>query len=276
MTDDIRPGFEPPAFHVAPAATHDEPATTKSSKSARNRNGLLVASAVGIAAVGFAGTAFAANAAPTPTPTSPSSSSTIDGQAPAQGPDGDNDGPGMGAQGGPGQGPQGGPGGGPDGGPGGGWGRHGGGMRGPGMGPGIHGTFVTPDKAGTGYQTIDTQKGSVTDVSPTSITVKSKDGFTKTYVVTSTTDVNGKAGDIATVKTGDDVAILGIESGSDVNAQQIFDGKNFKPGDNGKPGTNGKADHNWQPGQNGNNPPAPNGSTGASGGGPAASPSTSG
>jgi hypothetical protein len=138
------------------------------------------------------------------------------------------------------------------------------------MGPGIHGTFVTPDKAGTGYQTIDTQKGSVTDVGPTSITVKSKDGFTKTYVVTSTTDVNGKAGDIATVKTGDDVAILGIESGSDVNAQQIFDGKNFKPGANGKP------DHNWQPGQNGNQPPAPNGSTGANGGSSPASPSTTG
>ena len=138
-------------------------------------------------------------------------------------------------------------------------------MRGPGMGPGIHGTFVTPDKAGTGYQTIDTQKGSVTDVSATSITVKSKDGFTKTYIVTSTTDVNGKTGDIASVKSGDDVAILGIESGSDVNAQQIFDGKNFKPGANGKP------DHNWQPGQNGNNPPPSNGYTGASGGGSSSS-----
>jgi hypothetical protein len=87
-------------------------------------------------------------------------------------------------------------------------------------------------------------------------------------VVNSTTDVNGKAGDIATVKTGDDVAILGIESGSDVNAQQIFDGKNFKPGANGRP------DHNWQPGQNGNQPPAPNGYTGASGAGSTPSPSS--
>jgi hypothetical protein len=141
-------------------------------------------------------------------------------------------------------------------------------MRGPGFGPGIHGTFVTPNQAGTGYDTIDSQKGSVTDVSATSITVKSKDGFTKTYVVTTTTSVNGKAGDIASVKTGDDVAIQGIESGSDVNAQQIFDGKNFKPGTNGKPA------QNWQPGQNGNQPPAPNGSTGASGGGTAPSASS--
>ena len=150
-------------------------------------------------------------------------------------------------------GPDGRPDGGPNGGQGGGWGRHGGGMRGLGLGPGIHGTFVTPNQSGNGYQTIDTQKGSVTDVSASSITVKSKDGFTKTYIVSSTTNVNGKAGDIASVKSGDEVAILGIESGSDVNAQQIFDGKNFKPGANGKPAGN------WTPGQNGNQPPAPNG-----------------
>jgi len=268
MSDQNRPGFEPPAFHVAPPAAIDESPTSKSSKSGRNRNTILMASAVGIAAVGFAGTAFAANAASTPTPTPTGSSSIVGDQGPGHGPDGDNDGPGMGMgpNGGPGQAPMGGP----DGGPGGGWGRHGGGMRGPGMGPGIHGTFVTPNKAGTGYDTIDTQKGSVTAVSATSITVKSTDGFTKTYVVTSTTDVNGKAGDIATVKTGDDVAVLGIESGSDVNAQQIFDGKNFKPGANGKP------DHNWQPGQDDNQPPAPNGSPGAGGGSAPASPSTSG
>ena len=268
MTDDIRPGFEPPAHHVSPPAATDESPTTQSSKSSRNRNAILMASAVGIAAVGFAGTAFAANAAstPPPSPTGSSSIGTPPGTPP--GPDGDNDGPGMGPgmgmgpNGAPGQGPMDGPAGGH-----GGWGRHGGGMRGPGMGPGIHGSFVTPDKAGTGYQTIDTQKGSVTDVSATSITVKSKDGYTKTYIVTSTTDVNGKAGDIASVKTGDDIAILGIESGSDVNAQQIFDGKNVKPGMNGKP------DHTWQPGQNGNNPPPPSADNGAGG---SATPSTTG
>ncbi len=259
MTDQNRPGFNPPAYHVAPAV--EEIASEKPAKSSRGRQGLWVASAVGIAAVGFAGTAYAANATPSPSPSNSSSSSSPStpgqpGQQGQHGPDGDNDGPG-----GPG-----------------GWGRHGGGMRGPGLGPGIHGTFVTPNQAGTGYDTIDTQKGSVTDVSATSITVKSKDGYTKTYVVTSTTNVNGKAGDITTVKTGDDVAILGLESGSDVNAQQIFDGKNFKPGANGNNG------QNLQPGQNGNQPPAPNGSTGASGGGYApsapgtnsASPSTNG
>jgi len=267
MSDNIRPGFEPPAHHVTPPTATDESPTSKSSKSSRNRNAILMASAVGIAAVGFAGTAFAANAASTPTPTPTGSSSIVGDQGPGHGPDGDNDGPGMGMgpNGGPGQAPMGGP----DGGPGGGWGRHGGGMRGPGMGPGIHGTFVTPDKAGTGYQTIDTQKGSVTDVSATSITVKSKDGYTKTYIVTSTTDVNGKAGDIASVKTGDDIAILGIESGNDVNAQLIFDGKNVKPGMNGKP------DHKWQPGQNGNNPPPPSAGMGAGADG-SATPSTTG
>ena len=35
----------------------------------------------------------------------------------------------------------------------------------------VHGQFVVP-RSGGGYQTIDTQRGSVTAVSPTSITVK--------------------------------------------------------------------------------------------------------
>ena len=39
----------------------------------------------------------------------------------------------------------------------------------------VHGQFVVP-RSGGGYQTIDTQRGSVTAVSATSITVKSADG----------------------------------------------------------------------------------------------------
>src|SRR5262249_47023350 len=69
------------------------------------------------------------------------------------------------------------------------------GIAGPGIGPGlfgaVHGQFVVP-KAGGGYQTVDTQRGTVTAVSTTSITVKSSDGFAKTYQVTASTLVDAR------------------------------------------------------------------------------------
>ena len=95
---------------------------------------------------------------------------------------------------------------------------------GPGMGAGmaIHGTFVTP-KPGGGYQTVDTQQGKVSAVSSSSITVASVDGFTQTYVVTSTTIVTAQRDGIASVKVGDEVAVMAVESGSDRNAVRIVD-----------------------------------------------------
>lgn len=49
----------------------------------------------------------------------------------------------------------------------------------------LHGEFVVPDGAG-GYTTVLTQTGTVTAISPTSITVRSEDGFSQTYVIPST------------------------------------------------------------------------------------------
>ena len=46
----------------------------------------------------------------------------------------------------------------------------------------LHGEFVVPDGAG-GYNTVLTQTGTVTAISPTSITVRSEDGFSQTYVI---------------------------------------------------------------------------------------------
>jgi hypothetical protein len=67
-----------------------------------------------------------------------------------------------------------------------------GGQHGSGGGPGpaavgstsLHGEFVVPD--GGGYTTVLTQTGTVTAISPTSITVRSEDGFSQTYVIPST------------------------------------------------------------------------------------------
>ncbi|MDX1875516.1 hypothetical protein SBI67_25635 [Mycolicibacterium sp. 120266] len=46
----------------------------------------------------------------------------------------------------------------------------------------LHGEFVVPDGRG-GFQTDIVQRGTVTAVSPTSITARSDDGFTATYVI---------------------------------------------------------------------------------------------
>jgi hypothetical protein len=51
--------------------------------------------------------------------------------------------------------------------------------------PPLHGEFVMSDGSG-GYTTVLTQTGTVTAISPTSITVRSEDSYTQTYVVPST------------------------------------------------------------------------------------------
>lgn len=86
----------------------------------------------------------------------------------------------------------------------------------------IHGQFVAP-KPGGGYQTIDTQRGTVTAVSSSSITVKSSDGYTKTYQVTSSTNVDAQRAGIGSVKTGQTVSVFATVTGSSATATQIVD-----------------------------------------------------
>ncbi len=100
----------------------------------------------------------------------------------------------------------------------------------------VHGQFVVP-KSGGGYQTIDTQRGSVTAVSATSITVKSADGFSKTYQVVSSTNVDAQRDGIATVKTGHQVIVTATVSGSTDTAVSILD-LNLLPAMHGGPGWN--------------------------------------
>jgi hypothetical protein len=49
----------------------------------------------------------------------------------------------------------------------------------------LHGEFVVPDGSG-GYSTVLTQTGTITAISPTSITVRSADGYSQTYVIPNT------------------------------------------------------------------------------------------
>ena len=77
----------------------------------------------------------------------------------------------------------------------------------------------------TGTEVIDLQRGQVTAISPTSITVKSADGFTSTYVVTSTTKVRktGQPSAIGNVADGDRVVVTAVHSGNTDTAKRIGD-----------------------------------------------------
>ena len=72
------------------------------------------------------------------------------------------------------------------GGPPGGMGGPPGGMGGAGTSESLHGEFVIADGRG-GFATEITQTGTVTEITDTSITARSEDGFTQTYLITDDT-----------------------------------------------------------------------------------------
>ncbi|WP_239329229.1 hypothetical protein [Frankia sp. CiP3] len=72
---------------------------------------------------------------------------------------------------------------------------------------GVHGEFVA--RTADGFKTFEVQKGTVTAVSGSSLTVRSDDGYTVSYSVTDSTIVRrGKNKvDISTVKAGEKIVI---------------------------------------------------------------------
>lgn len=91
-------------------------------------------------------------------------------------------------------------------------------------GPGgvVHGQVMVPG-AGGRLRKEDIQTGQVTAVSSSSLTVRSTDGYTKSYRVTSATQVDaGKTG-IGSVKVGHQVAVTATVRGSTASLTQILD-----------------------------------------------------
>lgn len=219
--DQDRPGFTPPPAGSTPGDAPEPAASEVLSSSPRGRRigtGVLVA-AVGITALGIAGATYAAASDPSPSPTGSAS-----GEGPVQVPGlggGDHDGDHKGPDG---QGP----------------GRDGHGPRG-GFPGAIHGELVVPSKDGTGFQTVQMQRGTVTAVSATSISVKSEDGFTATYVVDADTKVN-RDGAIADITADADVMVMATVDGSTSTATRIVDTAAFGkggPGDHDGDGPDG-------------------------------------
>jgi hypothetical protein len=87
----------------------------------------------------------------------------------------------------------------------------------------LHGEYVV-EKDGGGYQTIATQRGEVTAVSKDSITVKSADGYSKTYTLTADTLVNATRDGIDSVKTGNQVSVTAIVADGKATAASVNDG----------------------------------------------------
>ncbi|HEX7168136.1 MAG TPA: hypothetical protein VF230_14250, partial [Acidimicrobiales bacterium] len=111
-----------------------------------------------------------------------------------------------------------------------------------GMGMGIHGEFTTRAPGG-GFQTLATQHGDVTAVSASSLTVKSEDGFSRTYVVNDDTLVNAGDEGIADVEVGDKVHVMAVVKDGTASAVKVHDGTQIR------------ASHEkWQPRRQ---PPAP-------------------
>jgi hypothetical protein len=86
----------------------------------------------------------------------------------------------------------------------------------------IHGELTVPDGNG-GYRTMVIQRGTVTDVSSTSVTVKSDDGYTKTYEVDDNTLVNAGNEGIGDVKKDDKVNVQAFVEGGTAHAAHVMD-----------------------------------------------------
>ena len=106
-----------------------------------------------------------------------------------------------------------------------GFGRFGGSFGGPG-GPFLYGQFTV--KGPNGYETLAVRTGTVSDITNTSgstwsLTVKSDDGTTGTFVVDTGTSVNGGETGISSVKQNDTVRVLALVNGTTSTAKQVTD-----------------------------------------------------
>jgi hypothetical protein len=100
---------------------------------------------------------------------------------------------------------------------------------GPGFGHGLgvfggalHGEYVAPAPDG-GYRTVVVQRGEVTEVSDSSLTVVSEDDFTTTYRIDDDTLVMGGTGGVGGIDEGDRVSVAGVRSGGTVRAVHVTD-----------------------------------------------------
>lgn len=103
----------------------------------------------------------------------------------------------------------------------------GGAMSGPLGGPALHGELVVEDLSGD-FVTVSLQQGEVTQVSGSSISLESADGFTATYAIDGDTSVLSPDADdpsdgLTGIKVGDDVHVVAQDDGG-LTAQTVVEG----------------------------------------------------
>lgn len=86
----------------------------------------------------------------------------------------------------------------------------------------LHGQVTLGGKK---HQVVEFQRGTVEKISASSVTVKSKDGFTATYVLTAQTKVRKekKAATVSDLKTTDKIRIVAVHTGSTLTAKTVRD-----------------------------------------------------
>ncbi len=87
---------------------------------------------------------------------------------------------------------------------------------------GIHGEFTTRAPGG-GYQTMTTQFGEMIEVNRSSITLRSEDGYSRTYTVDDNTMVNAGNHGIADVRQGDQVHVTAVVTDGTARAVDVRD-----------------------------------------------------
>lgn len=110
---------------------------------------------------------------------------------------------------------------------GGGWGGPWGGLdgilgEGSDLGDILHSEIVLA-KEGGGTQTVLVQKGAVTEVSGSAVSVKSADGFAKSYTVNGDTKVKADKDEIGAVTKDEQVLVVAPQSGDKATATVVVD-----------------------------------------------------
>jgi hypothetical protein len=89
----------------------------------------------------------------------------------------------------------------------------------------LHSEATVKEPDGT-TKVVVTQSGDITDITDSTVTVKSSDGFLATYTIDKNTRIalNGTDGALSSLKKGDTVHVAGTKSGATNHADAVDDG----------------------------------------------------
>ncbi len=126
-----------------------------------------------------------------------------------------------------------------------------------GLGAPLHGEMVVAQVTGTGTKTIVTQSGTVTAAGASSVTVKSTDGFQRSYVLSPKTVTGPPDAAKIAVKVGDKIMIAGLKEGETLTAIRLGPQSRGPGGHGDHGGPHGPGRDADGPGRPGDSPAGP-------------------